>query len=101
MAVIYKPSLIARPTRELCVMACCFCRDPLFQNWVMQRDDRVELPATSAANASLFKDQSAKLYITMKCGVNSRNELDTNPEAAQRFHDQIRTPFLAWKEAQG
>lgn len=73
--------------RELCIMACVFCRDPLFRKW-MSRD------------GPSINENAAKGIILGVCGVKSRNELDTNPEAAARFHELVRKPFLAWKEGQ-
>jgi hypothetical protein len=34
------------------------------------------------------------------CGVTSRRELETNPEAAQAFNLKVRRPFLAWRDQQ-
>jgi hypothetical protein len=31
------------------------------------------------------------------CGINSRRDLDRDAVAAQRFHQFVRTPFLAWR----
>lgn len=91
MAILNKNAPIARPTRELCVMACCFCRDRQFWAWIRELD----------GTGFDFDERDAKSFILIVCGVKSRNELDTNPEAAKLFHDQVRTPFLAWKEVQG
>lgn len=88
MAILNKNAPIGRPTRELCVMACCFCRDPQFQTWVTTQD------------GSRGTENDTKSFILTQCGVTSRNDLDTNQEAAQRFHEYVSTPFLAWKEAQ-
>ena len=33
------------------------------------------------------------------CGVKSRAELDTNPAAAQLFHDWVRRPFAKTRES--
>lgn len=38
-------------------------------------------------------------HIRDVCGVTSRSELDHNQVAANQFHELIRKPFLAWKEA--
>lgn len=91
MAFVYNPAPIAKPTRELCIMACCFCRELRFQQWIFQQTDRTVY----------IDEDGAKAFIVTACVVKSRNELDTNPEAAQRFHEHVRIPFLAWKEAQG
>lgn len=76
-------------TRDLCIMACVFCRDQAFRNFVGQQ-----------LGGGYCSESQAKAYILTQCQVASRNELDTNPEAAQRFHDQIRTPYLEWREQQ-
>lgn len=31
----------------------------------------------------------------------SRRELDTNPTAAERFHEHLRKPYLAWRDGEG
>lgn len=73
--------------RDLCIMACVFCRDPLFHQW-----------ANGWAEEAIESEGGAKAFILDVCGIDSRNDLDTNPDAAQRFHDLVRKPFLAWKE---
>lgn len=42
----------------------------------------------------------ATTFIRDACGVESRRELATNAEAQQRFHANIRRPFVAWRERQ-
>lgn len=75
-------------SRDLCIMACVFCRDPLFQTWLgEQAGDRID-------------EAGAKSYILTACRIASRNELDTNQDAALRFHALVREPFLRWKEQQ-
>jgi len=82
-----------KPTRELCIMACVFCRDAQFLAWlnhlaVLGGEPEGLAPATEA---------DAKEFITTLCGVTSRNDLDRDPAAAQRFHELVRLPFLEWK----
>ena len=72
--------------RDLCIMACVFCRDPQFWQWADFNNPSV----IASANA-------AKDFILNTCQVKSRVELDTNEAAGQRFHDLVRAPFLAWK----
>lgn len=79
------------PKRELCIMACVFCRDAFFKEWVRRSHRPIGSTVTEA---------DAKDFILTACGIESRNELDTNSEAAERFHALVRVPFLAWKEAQ-
>lgn len=69
---------------ELCIMACTFCADPAFWQWA---DKTSEEPIEGEAGA--------KYFILSMCEIKSRKELDTNPEAAQRFHTKIRMPYMA------
>lgn len=74
-------------SRDLCIMACVFCRDPQFWAW-----------ADINSNYVIDSANAAKQFILDKCQVKSRNELDSNEAAAQRFHILVRAPFLAWKD---
>lgn len=65
-------------------------RDPQFIEWVGQWT--VPPRAVSADEAAQF--------IRMVCKVESRRELATSKEAADRFHNFIRKPYLAWRERQ-
>ena len=75
--------------RDLCIAACVFCRDPKFLAWMQELD----------GTGFVFDEKDAKEFILVACNVTSRNFLDTDLVAAERFHEQIRKPFLAWKEA--
>lgn len=44
-------------------------------------------------------DEAAE-FIRICCGVDSRRELAQHAGAAERFHNIIRKPYLAWKERQ-
>lgn len=43
---------------------------------------------------------TAAEFIRVACGVDSRRELARHAGAAERFHNIIRKPFLAWKKRQ-
>lgn len=76
----------ARPG-ELCIMACTFCADPDFQDWL-----------NTFGNGPIVNTETdAKVILCEMCGIDSRKELDTDKYAATRFHTLIRTPFLEWK----
>lgn len=84
--------------RDLCIMACVFCRDKAFQNWVrIQQLGKVMAIGSHAPPAS---EESAKAWILETCGVDTRSKLDTDPAAAEHFHQLVRLPFIEWKEAQ-
>lgn len=65
---------------EFCIMACTFCKDPLFLRWSESPDE-----------------ESAKHYILIRCDVESRKELDFNKDARFLFHKNIREPFIEWR----
>lgn len=44
-------------------------------------------------------EAEAAEYVRNVCGVKSRSELDTNPAAADLFHDRVRRPFAATRES--
>lgn len=73
-------------SRDLQIMACVFCKAPAFQKWVAGQTGGAENEAAAIA------------FILEKCDVNSRTELDT-PEAAPRFHSEVRKPYLKWEPA--
>lgn len=77
-----------KPTRDLCIMACIFCREPMFHRW---------LQSIQPGDVS---EDIAKQFILITCQVKSRNDLDRSLDAAERFHVHIRNPYLAWKEQQ-
>jgi hypothetical protein len=65
----------ARP-RPLCWLAIAFCQQPEFLAFCRARDE-----------------SEAKAFILRTCDVASRKELDTNPDAAARFHAYVRKPY--------
>lgn len=75
-------------SRDLCIIACVFCRAPQFWQW-----------ADFNSPAVIASADAAKDFILTTCQVKSRVDLDTNEAAGQRFHDLVRAPFLAWKES--
>lgn len=52
------------------------CKEPLFRQWLRVPDEDTAVRAVRAI-----------------CEVKSRAELDSNPSAAQRFHQFIRLPY--------
>lgn len=83
-----------RPNSDLRIMACCFCKEYPFQVWVKLQPSSLRI-----YNAAESDEVLAKKFILSQCGVGSRNDLYRMPEAAERFHERIRKPFLAWKES--
>lgn len=67
---------------NLCILACTFCTNPVFQKWLECEDE-----------------EHAKAEILRVCKITSRKELDTNSNAALIFHDDFRIPFLSYFDA--
>lgn len=68
---------------ELARLAGQLCQSQDFQIWLCVESEEV-----------------AADHIRHVCEVGSRADLDHDATAASRFHEQIRKPFLAWKESQ-
>lgn len=69
---------------DLARLAGIWCNDPAFQAWIGATDT-----------------QTARRKLCLKCGIESRAELDHNPRAAQYFHAVIREPYRLHLKAQG
>lgn len=50
------------------------------------------------AFAHVEDEETAAAYILGECGIQSRAELDHNPQAASIFHERIRHPFKEFRE---
>lgn len=94
IARITGESTVAEPEKapaekpgQLCVMACNFCKDSLFQQWV---------GAVTGEPYESVTEEVAKQYILMRCRVESRKELD-HGEGTERFHRKIRGPFMEYR----
>lgn len=78
------------PLGDLCWRAVQWCKDPEFISWM----------ASLAALPSMT-EELARNHILLLCGVESRKELDTNPEAARLFNQLIRAPYQKHLIARG
>lgn len=75
---------------DLARLAGQFCANPVFRAWLSHLADDEATNADEAAEA-----------IRVTCGIESRAELDHNPDAAAIFHESIRKPFAEWCRARG
>jgi hypothetical protein len=57
------------------------CKEPLFWRFLQVKDE-----------------PSAIHVVRSLCGVKSRSEFDSDPAAAQRFHQIIRYPFTTFSQ---
>lgn len=65
-------------------------RDPQFRAWVSQY---------TVPPQTVSVDQAAE-FIRVVCQIDSRRQLEHDAGAAQRFHQFLRRPFLAWRDKQ-
>lgn len=68
---------------ELCKWAAIRCTEPEFRRW-----------------CGVANEQDAAEFVRRVCHVESRTELDTNPEAAELLHSTVRRPYAAWLKKQ-
>lgn len=85
------------PLGDLCWRAVQWCKEPEFQDWIACKalDNRV------VVGESPVSEGAARQLILLYCGVGSRKELDTNPEAARKFNQLIRGPYQKHLIARG
>lgn len=68
---------------QLAKLAGMWCAEPSFWDWL------------NTSNKWLLTENAldAKYFIYDTCKIDSRAELDNNPEAAEKFHNLIRIPY--------
>jgi hypothetical protein len=71
----------------LCKLAAIFCNSEEFRTWLRLTYD--PLPRTA--------DDAAEI-IRRVCKIESRSQLDHDPEAAATFHSTFRLPYSAWAD---
>jgi hypothetical protein len=69
---------------QLAKLAGMWCDDLNFWSW---------LTSCGWKSDGIIDDVAAKCAIYQICNINSRAELDNNPEAAEKFHRLIREPY--------
>lgn len=76
---------------EWAKLAGMWCNDRDFWTWAnsVQTDMRI------------VKDRDAADFMRIECDIESRAELDNDPEALARFNKEIRHPFMKWMQARG
>lgn len=74
---------------ELARLAGILCSDPDFQLWIEEQQSA--LPPNIGGTEGA---ERAAVIVRHVCGVESRAALDHNREAAIRFHEQIRKPWV-------
>lgn len=81
------------PLGDLCWRAVQWCKEPEFWAWLSL--------AYCAEDGGVYDESGAKSLVQIKCGIDSRKELDTNAEAARKFNQLIRGPYQKHLIARG
>lgn len=74
------------PSRSLAQIAAMLCDKPTFKQYIYER---------SADWDHVPNKEEATEWLRSACSIQSRRELDNNPEAARRFRE-IRSSYKAW-----
>ncbi|MCE3262601.1 MAG: hypothetical protein K0R43_1680 [Pseudoduganella sp.] len=88
---------MTRASKDLRVLACMFCKDPLFHAYLRAIAKDLAGPPIEQG---LVDESFARAFVLTACQIKTRTELDLNSIAAYRFHQLVRGPFMAWKATQ-
>lgn len=88
-----KPELKREPLGDLCWRAVQWCKEPEFWDFLTK--------TICDPDCGVFDETGAKFAVQAVCCVESRKELDTNPEAARKFNGRIRGPYQKYLIARG
>lgn len=102
---VRKSDIARDPLGDLCWRAVQWCKDPEFADF-LSRIFYDAFPGGMSAPAYANNDASGretwcKYALQVLCGIGSRKELDTNPEAARKFNQLIRGPYQKQLIARG
>lgn len=89
---------------DLCWRAVQWCRDPefaVFIHGVFYKLWPTGLPGTPVVKEGDSAEPFCKFAVQQICGIESRKELDTNPDARRLFHEKIRGPYQKFLIARG
>lgn len=73
--------------QKLAAVAGMLCNNPDFWSWINTETD-----------GGIMNGEEAAVWMRAMLGIESRRQLDTDPEVAKAFHETIRRPFVAWRE---
>jgi hypothetical protein len=83
-----------RPSERLSYVAAMMCKNEGFWTYVlecMHPSDR------ELCEGAPDMEAVARMFMLGTLKMKSRSELDKSPELAERFHNEIRRPFLVWQ----
>jgi hypothetical protein len=78
------------PIGDACRRAVMWCKDPQFWRWIELNDFVI--------GQKIASEEQARQFVCQMCEVESRRELDTNPEANKAWHRLIYEPYRIYLE---
>lgn len=99
-----KSHIQREPLGDLCWRAVQWCREQEFADFISQAYYHAfpgGEPCTPVVPNDGSQEVFAKFAVQRLCGIESRKELDTNPEAARKFNQLIRGPYQKHLMARG
>ena len=82
----------APPLTGLALLAVQWCKEPKFWEWLTQLNE----VSGFLTKVTFITELRAKQWILFKCGIDSRKELNTNAESAEKFNYWFREPYMEW-----
>ena len=80
-----------RPSERMSYVAAMLCKNEGFWTYVNDIDE--EIMNTFEGD----EEEGARHYLCETLGIESRAELDKSEVLAERFHNEVRRPFLQWQ----
>jgi hypothetical protein len=80
-------------------LAVQWCKDDQFQAWLREAYPTIWENAQLALACKPAAEWARGVLLTI-CDLQSRSQLDTDPDARSRFDRNVRRPFMAWQQAQ-
>ncbi len=102
-----KSHIQREPLGDLCWRAVQWCKDPVFYSFIAPVYDRA-LGGQGLGTGDIYvgrdvatREDFCRHAILVLCEIQTRKELDTNPEAARKFNELIRAPYQKHLIARG
>lgn len=84
-----------RPSERLSYVAAMLCKNEGFHTYVLEQTEYT--PQDIEVMGITDLEDYCRQWMCYELGIKSRAELDKSKVLAERFHDEIRRPFLMWQ----
>jgi len=85
-----------RPSERPSYAAAMLCKNEGFWTWI-GHDERVKQRLREEPDLAMDMEDVAREWLCRAMEIESRSELDKSEVLAEKFHNQIRKPFVAWQ----